>query len=255
MVVARVNAGSFGPWRDGDIRRQRRQRSEVVAAVCAAPAASRPTRWGDGRRPKVLDVHRDWLRRRRSRRSNGASRCCRSVWATSRALPTTTFATGRRTLFAALDIANGQVTTQCKADLRMLVGCALVEIATRGRRRRELQTSAAGTSDATSTSSRRSATSSKRWQPSKAHRRAPQAHHLRDRTVPAHDGPATRSTRPRSSASSAGSPRETFESGLRKTVRWYFVNRPSNLTPRSASNFDPLFLPLAPVASVALAPA
>ena len=48
--------------------------------------------------------------------------------------------------------------------------------------------------------------------------------HLRRRTGPGTTA-ATRSTRRRSGASSAGRRRETFESGMRRTVDWYLDNR------------------------------
>ena len=53
-------------------------------------------------------------RKPRSRRSTAPNRCCRWGWATSKGSPTITSVTAPPPLFAALDIATGQVITQCK---------------------------------------------------------------------------------------------------------------------------------------------
>ena len=53
-------------------------------------------------------------RRAGSRRWNEVSLCCPWAWATWKGLPTTTKRHGTTTLFAALDIATGEVMTQCK---------------------------------------------------------------------------------------------------------------------------------------------
>ena len=53
-------------------------------------------------------------RRAGSRRWNEVSLCCPWAWATWKGLPTTPSATAPPPLFAALDIATGEVMTQCK---------------------------------------------------------------------------------------------------------------------------------------------
>ena len=88
--------------------------------------------------------------------------------------------------------------------------------------RRELQYRRRATSGATSTSSTRSATSSTNWRRARAARAATSS--PSSPTVPATTC-ATPSTARKIERELGWRPRETFETGLRKTVRWYLDNR------------------------------